>query len=218
MRQINLKARSSILLILFVSFCVLSALVLTGSIKGFENSSYAAVSIHMNATLTSIMIAISSVGDPPVILIIATTLFILPFTRKEFGIPVAVNTILAGGLNSILKLLFARPRPNILRLVTETGYAFPSGHAMNSTALFVIILLIVFRITKNNKIRIPALCIAIIFPFCIGISRLYLGVHYAGDIFAGWILGVAVSLLVDTVWQYIRIRRPKDNLGAIPNK
>ena len=89
---------------------------------------------------------------------------------------------------------------------------------MNSTALFVIILLIVFRITKNNKIRIHVLCIVVIFQFCIGISRLYLGVHYAGDILAGWILGVVVSLRVDTLRQYIRIRKSKDNLGAIPNQ
>ncbi|MCL2816534.1 MAG: phosphatase PAP2 family protein, partial [Oscillospiraceae bacterium] len=120
--------------------------------------------------------------------------------RANFGVPVAINAIFSSVLNRILKILIARDRPDILRLVAETGYGFPSGHAMNNAALYAIVIFIAFRQTKNKKVRIPVLLCGIMATFLIGVSRIYLGVHNAGDILAGWIMGVTAALLADTAY------------------
>jgi len=93
-----------------------------------------------------------------------------------------------------------------LPMVTETGYGFPSGHAMNNAALYTMIILIVFRLTKSNKIRIPVLIGGIAITFLIGVSRIYLGVHHTGDVLAGWIMGITIALFTDTVWRLIQSR------------
>lgn len=197
MAKINYKIRVSLLIIFTAIFCMLTVLMKTGYTAGFENAAYQEISQYINKELTNIMIFITNLGGTAVIVIISLILLILPVTRMTFGIPVAVNMIISSGLNSALKLLIARDRPDIFRLITETGYGFPSGHAMNNAALYTIVILLTFRLTKSKRIRLPVLIFGTAITFLIGVSRVYLGVHSACDVLAGWILGVAVALAAD---------------------
>ena len=201
-KGLHLRIRIAALLILIISFCILAALVLNGGIAGFESGLYVILVQYMNPTLTRIMIAVTNMGSTVAVVTITVILLALPFTRKKFGLPIAVNAAGSATLNFVLKNVIARPRPDKLWLITETGYGFPSGHAMNNAALYTMILLIAFRQTENIKIRISILLFALVMPFCIGISRIYLGVHNAGDVLAGWVMGVFFALLVDTLWQF----------------
>lgn len=200
-KNLNIKKRIIALFLLITAFSVLTVLVLNGSITVFESSVYTSISHYINPTLTSVMIAITNVGSWVGVIMITLLFLALPFTRKTFGIPVIINTAVAAGLNNLLKIIIARDRPDTLRLVTETSYGFPSGHAMNNAALYTMVILVVFKLTRDKKIRIPVLICGTAMPLLIGVSRIYLGVHNAGDVLAGWIMGIAVALLVGTVYE-----------------
>ncbi len=93
-------------------------------------------------------------------------------------------------LNSMLKLWYERPRPDVSQLVTATGYSFPSGHTMNATAFLGFIAYVTItehRIALHKKVLIIFTACFVIFS--ISVSRIYLGVHYPSDILAGWAAG-----------------------------
>jgi len=98
-----------------------------------------------------------------------------------------------GGLNAGLKILFARARPDELsRLVDTSGYSFPSGHAMASAAIYGAIAVVLFTRFPSIKWVSLALCTALV--LAIGMSRVYLHVHYPSDVLAGWGLGLCWPL------------------------
>jgi undecaprenyl-diphosphatase len=206
-KDLNIKIRIIILSALIISFMLLALLAKNGGFKAFENGVYTTLARNINPALTTAMIGITNLGATITVTAIILALLILPSTRIKFGIPVAVNAVFSSVLNKVLKILIARDRPNILRLVAETGYGFPSGHAMNNAALYAIIIFLVFRHTRNGKIRLSVLIYGVTASFLIGISRIYLGVHNTGDVFAGWIMGVTIALLADTAYAAFLIKR-----------
>lgn len=201
-RKPNFKIQIAVLSVLIVCFCALTMLILSGKMSGFESGVYTYLIKYQSPALTSIMIAITNMGSTIAVVTIVIGFLLIPPTRIKFGIPITINAIISAVLNHFIKIIIARDRPNILRLITETGYGFPSGHAMNNAALYTMILLIIFSLTKNKKLRISALIFGAAISFFIGISRIYLGVHNAGDVLAGWMLGIAVALAVDAVWVF----------------
>lgn len=101
-------------------------------------------------------------------------------------------------LNVILKNLTLRDRPQFLPLVTENGYSFPSGHAMNSFVFYISLAYFMYHFTKNRALTIVCSLIALFAIGLIGMSRIYLGVHYPTDVLAGWAGGMTwfASVLV----------------------
>ena len=86
-------------------------------------------------------------------------------------------------LNGVLKAAFAEPRPDLWEpLWRYSGYSFPSGHAMGSMTLAWVVVLLAWR----TRWRMPVLLAALAFAVLVGLSRVYLGVHYPSDILAGW--------------------------------
>lgn len=102
----------------------------------------------------------------------------------------------AGAVNQLVKIFFRRPRPtHIEHLIVQGGYSFPSGHAMGSIIAYGALL---FLIIRASKTWLPVLIAsATLLPLIglIGISRVYLGVHYPSDIIGGYSLGLAVLSL-----------------------
>ena len=94
----------------------------------------------------------------------------------------------AGLLNQVVKFLFQRPRPTISHLVLQGGYSFPSGHSMASTICYGGIAFLIICLTKRKWIKWLACLFAIILVSIIGLSRIYLGVHFPSDVLAGFCL------------------------------
>ena len=131
---------------------------------------------------------------------------VLLASRRKY---LALVQVLAGvggavALNLVVKTFFARPRPDLLeRLVTETSYSFPSGHSMVSAALALSLVLIAWK----TRWRWWVVAGAVAYVALIGLTRLYLGVHYPTDVLAGWTLGGAWVLLVALAIGGIKAKR-----------
>lgn len=94
----------------------------------------------------------------------------------------------AGLLNMVVKLFFRRERPALWASISpEHDYSFPSGHSMLSASVALAILLLLWP----TKWRVPALLFAMAWPISVGLSRLYIGVHFPSDVLAGWCAGLA---------------------------
>lgn len=155
---------------------------------------------YMSPGLTNVLKFITNLGSAIPIITFCIVLFIIPKSRKAIAVPVSITLIVSTILNSILKNLFLRERPNILRLVQESSYSFPSGHSMSSAALYTILILLTLKYIEN-KYKRNILCVIFAFmPVITGLSRIYLGVHYAGDVLGGWLLGASIAVLVYSLW------------------
>lgn len=127
----------------------------------------------------------------PLMLLLAAYLW---FFKKNRGLALwlVLNIALGAGLlNVIAKHLFLRPRPSIEHFVVETGWSFPSGHSMGAMICYTSIAFVFIYLShsKINQAITALLCATLIFS--IGISRIYLGVHYPSDVLGGFALGFA---------------------------
>ena len=103
-----------------------------------------------------------------------------------------------GGLlvSSALKLFFDRPRPSVVPHLAHVSTAsFPSGHSMLSAVVYLTLGALLARLLPQRSLRIYVLFVAMSLTFLIGVSRVYLGVHYPTDVLAGWAVGLAWSIM-----------------------
>ena len=191
-------SKKNILLIVMsiVLFIILAIAINADILSGFESWVYFESVEHMSDILTNILIFITNFGGPIGISLICITIFLIPKLRNKLGLPVSIAVSTSFILNIILKLIFARERPDILRLVTENSYSFPSGHAMINMALYTVLIIYAYKFIRSKRIKYPLIILMMILVIAIGFTRIYLGVHYAGDIIGGWLLGFAIGLCV----------------------
>lgn len=168
--------------------------------------------------LTAIMQAVTFFGSQ-YFLGSATLITILILFRKHKKDAFIFSFILFFGiiLNILLKDMFQRPRPLLAPLIHESSYSFPSGHAMNSFVFYMSLVYFIFRSTRNKKLSIFIACISGLLVLSIGISRIYLGVHYPSDVIAGYAAGFlwfVLVLLFEKTLQFLRLfkdYKPKKN-------
>ena len=103
--------------------------------------------------------------------------------------------ILNHNIIMILKHILKRPRPTGYRLIEVSGYSFPSGHSMVSMAYYGFLIYLIYKYVKNKYIKWISICILSIFICLIGISRIYLGVHYTSDVLAGFLISITYLIM-----------------------
>ncbi|MGN1271416.1 MAG: phosphatase PAP2 family protein [Clostridia bacterium] len=158
-------------------------------INFIDEKTYELIIKLMSNGMTNFMLFMSHLGSA-ITLIILTIGFILLLKNKINSKSIAINLILVFILNRILKFIIARPRPEVLRIVEEKGYSFPSGHSMVATGFYGFLIYLVYKNIKNKKIKYPLIVMLSVLILLIGISRIYLGAHYATDVIGGWIIGI----------------------------
>ena len=131
------------------------------------------------------MEAFTSLASVVVLAVLAAVIAALA-PGKAPGWCVAVNLVCVVVLNTVLKAIVQRPRPDGFRLISETGYSFPSGHSMVSMAFFGLLIWMVWRYHRKDVMRIVWCVVFGLVIAMVGISRIYLGVHYASDVLAGF--------------------------------
>ena len=114
--------------------------------------------------------------------------------NKKIGISICLNLILVTSLNYILKQILQRPRPIEYRIIDESGYSLPSGHSMVSMAFYGYLIYLIYKYINNKYLKWSVITLLGLLIISIGISRIYLGVHYTSDVIAGFL--VAISYLI----------------------
>ena len=147
--------------------------------------------------LNSVMIGITTLGGGALIAFgILVTLFLLIKRYYSKAFQFASIVILGGLFNILLKNIFQRARPQFYPLIKETDFSYPSGHAMNSLIFYLLLSYIFFRITKNTKLSIVFTSFSAFLIALIGVSRVYLGVHYPTDVIGGYMGGGILLLFI----------------------
>lgn len=200
------KRKIALIIVPILLFILLSIFIGADIVTKFENFVYDETVEHMSPVITGIVKAITHTGDAISVILICLGLIIIPKTKIKFGLPVSINVLVVEAINYTLKIIFSRERPNILRLITETSPSFPSGHAMISSAMYTMLSICVFRNVKNKKVKYTLITIFCILPFIIGMTRVYLGVHYITDVIAGWLLGISITFIVLAIFDMINKR------------
>ena len=168
-------------------------------IIALDNFAYKYIVEHLRRDwITAIMKFITNFGDE-IAIIVFTIVAIIVARNKKVKIAIAVNVVLIALLNNIIKLIIKRPRPEGFNIITESGFSFPSGHSMVSAAFYGVLIYFVYKYIKNKKIKY-IICTALsILILLIGISRIYLGVHFASDVLAGFVLSIAYLICFVTI-------------------
>jgi membrane-associated phospholipid phosphatase len=152
---------------------------------------------------TTFMQAITMLGSAQGLTIVVLVAAVILFLRRAWVEALGLIAAFAGAglLDAGLKLWFHRDRPSVeWALARESTFSFPSGHATLSLVVYGMLLYLILRLSHSRLLDVAASLIALPLIVVIGVSRVYLGVHYPSDILAGylagaiWLLGVIVSL------------------------
>lgn len=144
--------------------------------------------------LTVIMKVITNFGSAISIIIISLLLVIF-IKDKKVSASVIINIILVTILNQVLKNILQRPRPDGFRLISESGYSFPSGHSMVSMAFYGLFIYLAYTKIENKNLRSIVCILLSILVVLIGFSRIYLGVHYASDVLGGFLISMSYLIV-----------------------
>ncbi len=169
----------------------------------FDNPTLLWLHVHATPRLDALMLLASRIGGVtislPIVVGLAVVLWLL--SRRRAAIFLAIGVGGACLIDVVAKLIFARQRPDLwLSIAPEHDYGFPSGHSMLSMAIVASVLALIWSASLPRFLQWGATILGVAFVIWVGVSRLYLGVHYPSDVLAGWSASLAwvmgsVSLL-----------------------
>ncbi|MCP9231174.1 MULTISPECIES: phosphatase PAP2 family protein [unclassified Mesorhizobium] len=199
---------------------LLAGLVIAGGLWGFEELMELARATTPHAFDTEILLAfrkagqpdnpigpawlegamrdITSLGSASVLVLITAAMIVYLLLIRRPGAALLMFVAVAGGqlLSSVLKFDIDRPRPDLVsHLADVASLSFPSGHAMLSAVTYLTLGSMAARFLPGRTTKIYVLMLAVLTTVVVGISRIYLGVHWPSDVLAGWCAGFAWAML-----------------------
>ncbi len=192
------KLQLSLFTIGLISFCSIALLYTFNRVDAFDTAIADYIHIFWNPAMTNVMKVITYSANWQTITLLCLVFLMLPSTRNSMGYVVSASSILTTVLNNLLKQIFHRVRPDvILSLVTPGGYSFPSGHAMSGMVFYGLLIVLFSHRLKNKPAKYCLTGFLGLLIFFIGVSRVYLGVHYPTDILAGWSVGLCLLCIFE---------------------
>ena len=184
-----------ILTISLILFTIITYAIFNNKINTIDQNIHSYILNIRNDNLTSILITITNISSAYA-LIVLSILLLLIMKKKKLPLLISLNLIISFISNQITKQIITRPRPIGINLIEETGYSYPSGHAMISMAYFGFIAYLIYKYVKNKLIKTILISSIFILIILIGFSRIYLGVHYLSDIIGGFLLSIVYLMIV----------------------
>ena len=135
---------------------------------------------------------LTALGSPIVLalVVLAAVGFLLLQGRNRTAVAVALTCFSGELLDNLLKQAFSRPRPTVVPALREVwSTSFPSGHAMESAIVYLTLGAMLMRVSGRRLTKIYCLLVAVLLTALVGISRVWLGVHYPTDVVGGWMIG-----------------------------
>lgn len=188
--------------ICLISFLALAKEVYNKEIMQGDIIGYKIISnFLLSDSVTKIAKIVTNLGNAIFLISLTLVLFSL-IKNKMIGISIMFNLAIISGLNILLKDILQRSRPTEYRLIDETGYSFPSGHSMISMAFYGFLIYLIYKNIKNKYLKWSLIYLLSIIIFTIGISRIYLGVHYTSDVLAGFLISISYLIVYINIINY----------------
>lgn len=172
-----------------VLFAWLASEMLEGETRAFDEALRGFIHQHASQTITSLLSAVTLLGSTVVLLALSVSVLLVFLWVREQHAAVLFALTMAGAfvLNGVLKLSFHRTRPvPYFDLIAPTSYSFPSGHALYSFCFYGTLAALVTARINRRVAQLAIWMMAVLLIILIGISRVYLGVHYPSDVLAGY--------------------------------
>ncbi len=188
--------RYASLLILTCLFILLLLSINNGYIAKFDNLVYKYIFMLYGSLSTKIFKAITFFGSTLFVVLLVILLFIV-WKKNRGGLRLGIVLIVSTIANNLIKVIIRRPRPQVLRLVEENTYSFPSGHTMAVTTLvgFIIYYIWAYKKDLDKKYKILFTVLLLIYDILVMISRIYLGAHFASDVIGG-VISSSIVLII----------------------
>jgi len=193
------------ILLLLVVFMKLASEVFEGETQGFDRQILLALRDPADLAhpigprwMLSAALDITALGSATVLglTVFAVAGFLLLQGLWRRALFVTAASLGGWFLNSSLKQLFQRPRPDVVPHLREAmSLSFPSGHALTSAAVYLTLGALSMHIAQRRLTKVYCISMAMLATAMVGVSRIYLGVHYPTDVLAGWLIGLSWALM-----------------------
>lgn len=185
-------------LITLIMFIAIVRNIYANEIASFDNFYYGYISKLISDQMTFFVKVITNLGSAYALISIAVLMLLIP-KKKIYGILTSINLVAIFLLNLLLKYIFTRPRPTDINLIKELGYSFPSAHAMVGTAFYGFLMYLIWQSNIKNKQKWFYSILLGILIILICITRIYLGVHFASDVFGGFLISISYLVLFTSI-------------------
>lgn len=185
-------------LITLIMFIAIVRNIYANEIASFDNFYYGYISKLISDQMTFFVKVITNLGSAYALISIAVLMLLIP-KKKTYGILTSINLVAIFLLNLLLKYIFTRPRPTDINLIKELGYSFPSAHAMVGTAFYGFLIYLIWQSNIKNKQKWFYSILLGILIILICITRIYLGVHFASDVFGGFLISISYLVLFTSI-------------------
>ena len=174
------KIKYIVFSILVILLICLIYLIESGKIIPFDDAVYSLIAGNITEEKTRFFQFI-------VLLCLTSLIFI---KNIKTGILISVNSVNSVIINSVFKRIIRRERPIVLHLIEQTGFSFPSGHAMAAMSFYGFLIYLIAKSKFNTYTKVIYIFLLSTIILLVGISRIYLGVHYASDIIGGYLTSI----------------------------
>lgn len=172
-------------------FGLLADAVLTNQLLAIDSTAAEQLYAARTPLLTQVMLGLSWLGYQAVVLTSFGLGLYLLLRQRWSALRNHLVVIGGAGLASFwIKLLIIRPRPELAPLVVLEDYSYPSGHSFMSFVFYASLAIFIWQTHRTKLVRVPFAILAAMIIIGIGISRIYLGVHYPSDVLGGWLAGL----------------------------
>ncbi len=190
----------------FLAFIRITRELIEGDVSALDNAILLAVARMRTPWLTNSAIDVTALGSITLVVLFSVfTLVVLLVLRDRLGaLQLLAASAGAGILTLATKDIIERIRPEeAQRLIIVSGFSYPSGHSVSTSALYLTIAIIAGRYIQHSGARVAIfLAVSVVF-LMVGASRVYLGVHYATDVVSGFSLGTAWALVLAGLFTYL---------------
>lgn len=206
----NLIIFVSLLICLVFLFFALAVMVMNNKTTSLDNFFIQISEKIRNNLLTGFVKFITYFGSVYMLTLLAAVGIV--FARKNLSKIILCSGVVISALASVVaKYIFRRERPSGIALIHETGFSFPSAHSMLSMVFYGILIVLILRSSRFKLWqKIAFSCVLELLIVLVGLSRVYLGVHFITDVLAGWIIGFIFIVLTIIIFDFIQKRTKKE--------
>lgn len=195
--------------LLMFGFTLIAWLLVADKIHTLDSCIYGVISKCINPTMTMLVKQITKLANPTTLVVsVLLVCYILGIKQKDKNAVIAfvLNIGIITILNFALKNIFVRTRPEDINIIIESGYSFPSGHSALSMAFYGYIIYLINTRCNSKALKISSsVCLSLVI-LAVGTSRIYLGVHFASDVIAAFMLSLSYLIVYTHIVKNINER------------